>query len=509
MQETMFGTYAHCTAQAYQAARSGTGPSRLKPLYPSANEYYHLNADARYKTNKGNKSHLTLGDERDWRMTSNNMEMIKPASEPQPRHEPLIDNFESMSVEEKDVVYTTALRRAGATGVRELEKSIRMKISQKTSGGPFALRKAFKYFDRDGSGSIDPDEFYAAMDFFGLQFTADQVLGLFGTYDDDRSGSLEYYEFVEKLLDEGMGAAKADMKHFLADFSPPMANSGHGMSLKESKRASMSTVQKLFQQFDVNHSGQIDSRELRFFLEKLGLMASTDVVSQVMEQLDGNANGEISWEEFWAWWQRKYAESRSPSPSSPAGQNQPGQPVLDQNHMEVEEEIGNRPAAQHASRGVTPSEQVQQLRRMGRPSAPSRQNEGSLDFPERPLPSRGSLFSRGSSLGNFSVGPKWCDAPDGETQQRSSMPRRGFRSRTPTANAGPRISFAAPPSASSLGFVRPGLGPNIDANVQTAGMLNLSERMHASGRVHTGFRIGGAGPGENPFQGLVVPPRRK
>ena len=24
------------------------------------------NADARYKTNKGNKSHLTLGDERDW-----------------------------------------------------------------------------------------------------------------------------------------------------------------------------------------------------------------------------------------------------------------------------------------------------------------------------------------------------------------------------------------------------------------------------------------------------------
>jgi len=71
------------------------------------------------------------------------------------------------------------------------------------------------------------------MDFFGLQFTQDQVnqrhrpcprevkhasyppdrsvwllclqvLGLFGLYDDDRSGSLEYYEFVEKMLDEGL-----------------------------------------------------------------------------------------------------------------------------------------------------------------------------------------------------------------------------------------------------------------------------------------------------------------
>merc|ERR1712070_1202043 len=159
-----------------------------------------------------------------------------------------------------------------------------MGISQKTSGGPFALRKAFKYFDRDGSGSIDPDEFFAAMDFFGLQFTADQVLGLFGTYDDDRSGSLEYYEFVEKLLDEGLGSAKETFKHFLSDFSPPAANSG--MSLKESRRASISTVRKLFEKFDVNRSGQIDARELRFLLEKLGLMASTDVVSTIMDQLD-------------------------------------------------------------------------------------------------------------------------------------------------------------------------------------------------------------------------------
>jgi hypothetical protein len=103
------------------------------------------------------------------------MEMIRPASEPMPRHEPLVDGFEEMSFEERDAVYTTALRRAGVTGVRELEKSIRAKIAARTSGGPFALRKAFKYFDRDGSGSIDPDEFFASMDFFGLQFTADQV----------------------------------------------------------------------------------------------------------------------------------------------------------------------------------------------------------------------------------------------------------------------------------------------------------------------------------------------
>jgi hypothetical protein len=56
------------------------------------------------------------------------------------------------------------------------ELVIRGKIDQRTTGGPMALRKAFKYFDTDGSGDIDPDEFFSAMRAFGLEFTEDQVL---------------------------------------------------------------------------------------------------------------------------------------------------------------------------------------------------------------------------------------------------------------------------------------------------------------------------------------------
>merc|ERR1719399_846250 len=106
---------------------------------------------------------------------------------------PLVDGFAEMTAEERDKVYRRALERCGVEGVRKLEHDIRVKIEQRTSGGPFALRKAFKYFDRD--------EFFAAMDWFGLQFTEDGVLGLFGLYDEDRGGSLGYYEFVENLID--------------------------------------------------------------------------------------------------------------------------------------------------------------------------------------------------------------------------------------------------------------------------------------------------------------------
>ena len=101
-----------------------------------------------------------------------------------------------------------------------------------------------------------------------------QVLGLFGLYDDDRSGSLEYYEFVEKMLDEGLGNAKSELKGMLAEVIPIPVNKR--MTLKETRRASVGTIKKMFNKFDVNHSGSIDVRELRFFLEKMGVHASTD-----------------------------------------------------------------------------------------------------------------------------------------------------------------------------------------------------------------------------------------
>ena len=62
-------------------------------------------------------------------------------------------------------------------------------------------RAAFLKFDFDGSGDIDPDEFKLAMLSFGLTFTDRQVLALFGSYDDNCSGALDYYEFLDKVLE--------------------------------------------------------------------------------------------------------------------------------------------------------------------------------------------------------------------------------------------------------------------------------------------------------------------
>lgn len=187
-------------------------------------------------------------------------------------------------------------------------------LRRSTSGGPFALRKAFKYFDRDGSGDIDPDEFFAAMDWFGLQFTEDGVLGLFGLYDDDRGGSLGYYEFVENLID---GFAKAspgkEVKNQLAEALLETAHAELDV-IKSPSAVTIDQCRRAFDYCDYNGSGRIELSELGGVLKALGLNADSDTVNHAMLVLDKDCSGDVSFEEFWEWWQ--YSNSIKGSPSS-------------------------------------------------------------------------------------------------------------------------------------------------------------------------------------------------
>jgi len=216
-----------------------------------------------------------------------------------------------MSPHERDEIYTRALDRCGKAGVLKLENDIRQKIEQRTSGGPFALRKAFKYFDRDGSGDIDPDEFFAAMDWFGLQFTEDGVLGLFGLYDEDRGGSLGYYEFVENLID-GFGKSSAPngalkdklSQMILAAKEPPC-------TAKSAKHVNIDQARRAFDYCDANGSGRIELTELDGVLRTLGMSTDSDLVNQAMLVLDKDGSGDVSFEEFWTWWQFAVMNSTS------------------------------------------------------------------------------------------------------------------------------------------------------------------------------------------------------
>jgi Ca2+-binding EF-hand superfamily protein len=61
--------------------------------------------------------------------------------------------------------------------------------------------KAFKYFDLNDNGSVEPDEFAKAIEKIGIQIPTQKDLNmLFSIYDADGSGALDYKEFSSAVF---------------------------------------------------------------------------------------------------------------------------------------------------------------------------------------------------------------------------------------------------------------------------------------------------------------------
>lgn len=309
--ETSGGTFAQNSRDSHYLVYRGCKPQMDEATLPSPDEFYSRTPNARIKTNAANRSNFTFGDERDWNFETTSAFQFRIPTKIPPRHASIMpppeNPGEKCSRAALKACYDTALTKVGIAGVKRLELAIRSKIDQRTTGGPMALRKSFKFFDTDGSGDIDPDEFYAAMHAFGLEFTEDQVLALFGYYDVDADGALSYYEFIDKLLESGFGLDGDAPK------KPPQLVQ-LATIVKEPKEVRMKTVirkedlsyemcKEMFHKFDANSSGEIDLRELEALTRAMGLSMSRETLNNSMFELDTNRNGAISLDEFWNWWQ--------------------------------------------------------------------------------------------------------------------------------------------------------------------------------------------------------------
>lgn len=90
--------------------------------------------------------------------------------------------------------------------IKAIEETVRDKIRMKSNGVENAdpLKRAFKHFDTDSSGTVDMDEFARAMERFGIDLPRGKAQELFMHYDDDGSGNLSYEEFSEVVLGDGV-----------------------------------------------------------------------------------------------------------------------------------------------------------------------------------------------------------------------------------------------------------------------------------------------------------------
>jgi Ca2+-binding EF-hand superfamily protein len=85
--------------------------------------------------------------------------------------------------------------------VEDVAKLMQKKLSERTGSGANELRRSFKFFDRDSSGTIDHLEFQEAIkSLLNIYLSEDLAKKVLCHFDGDGNGEIDYQEFVQLVM---------------------------------------------------------------------------------------------------------------------------------------------------------------------------------------------------------------------------------------------------------------------------------------------------------------------
>jgi len=129
------------------------------------------------------------------------------------------------------------------------------------------IDKVFRAMDANGDGKLSKAEIKNGyLEYFGKSLTDEQIDDMFAQVDADGNGEIDYSEFVVATMNE---------KNLLSN----------------------NKLHTAFKMFDKDGGGSISTDEIKQVLS-FGQNLDEAVVQQIIEQVDKNGDGEISYEEF-------------------------------------------------------------------------------------------------------------------------------------------------------------------------------------------------------------------
>ncbi|GMH53803.1 hypothetical protein TrRE_jg141, partial [Triparma retinervis] len=187
------------------------------------------------------------------------------------------------------------------SGADLMEKRIREYIEVKSGfGDPVVqermLKKEFKFFDKDGSGEIDIEEFCNVLESLNCRGSDDDVDELFDRYDADCGGTITFVEFCSHLFKKSGDhhPAEGDVnvtKSIVMRVREEILRRGGGNGLR--------SAAVMLRRMDKDGSNSLDGEELKVGLENMGICGLLDEdVERLMKAFDKDGSGKISVEEF-------------------------------------------------------------------------------------------------------------------------------------------------------------------------------------------------------------------
>lgn len=130
------------------------------------------------------------------------------------------------------------------------------------------LKSAFEACDKDNSGVISKEELHFACEKSGYMITDGQLDFIFLTIDKDKSGEIDFEEFLEFI--------------YICQFS----------------QTDIQQAKLIFEGFDADGGGSIDKAELYQAFQKLEVNVTIEQVNQAFEVLDKDQSGSLDFNEF-------------------------------------------------------------------------------------------------------------------------------------------------------------------------------------------------------------------
>jgi Ca2+-binding EF-hand superfamily protein len=179
------------------------------------------------------------------------------------------------------------------------ERELKTKLAQKSSGNQneeAVLMRAFKYFDLNNNGTVEPDEFAKAIEKIGIMIPTQQDLeALFSIYDTDRSGALDYKEFSTGLFGKDPRGG-----------SPSKPGGSSPDELVERLRNKLASrgargiigLGKSFRIMDDNNSRSLDVYEFSKAMKDYMLGFSDAELKTLYSYFDSDRSGNVDYDEF-------------------------------------------------------------------------------------------------------------------------------------------------------------------------------------------------------------------
>ena len=200
----------------------------------------------------------------------------------------------------------------------QAKMAIRKAVEARLEGGPGGLRRAYKFFDRDGSGGIDIDEFKAALKSYAmLEFEDSLIQEIMADWAPD--GVIDYYGFCANVMDD----AQVDLGALASNKSPKKKkNSGLPGSpsrrtktmigservtsmppsivqfVRDKIEAKSVQIHEVYRYFDENHDQFVTPIEFKNGLAGLGIQLPSTQFQALVRHVDTDSNGTIDYNEF-------------------------------------------------------------------------------------------------------------------------------------------------------------------------------------------------------------------